>query len=200
MTMSPTDVLGYLASAAVLATFCMRTMIPLRAFAIGSNVLFAAYGYLDHIYPVMALHVILLPINVARFAQVRRLVAGMRESASDISIDELLPFMKVRPIQAGEVLIRKGDLADRLFYLVKGTLRIREIDKLVDAGTLVGEIGIFAPERTRTATVVAQTDCITYELTEERARQLYFEHPAFGFAVLQLIIRRLLENLRRENK
>src|SRR5262249_18626174 len=77
---------------------CMRTMIPLRAFAIGSNVLFAAYGYLDHIYPVMALHVILLPINVARFAQVRRLVAGMRESASDISIDELLPFMKVRPI------------------------------------------------------------------------------------------------------
>src|SRR5215468_9913332 len=103
MTMSSTDVLGYLASAAVLATFCMRTMIPLRAFAIGSNLLFAAYGYLDHIYPVMVLHVILLPINVARFAQVRRLVAGMRESASDISIDELLPFMKVRPIQAGEV-------------------------------------------------------------------------------------------------
>ena len=58
MTMSPTDILGYLASAAVLATFCMRTMIPLRTFAIGSNVLFAAYGYLAHIYPVMALHLI----------------------------------------------------------------------------------------------------------------------------------------------
>jgi CRP-like cAMP-binding protein len=108
--------------------------------------------------------------------------------------------MKVMPIRAGEVLIHKGDLADRLFYLVKGTLKIREIDKLVDPGTLVGEIGIFAPERTRTATVVAQTDCITYELTEQRARQLYFEHPAFGFAVLQLIIRRLLENLQRQNK
>jgi CRP/FNR family transcriptional regulator, cyclic AMP receptor protein len=200
MPMSPIDVLGYAASAMVLATFCMRTMIPLRTFAIGSNVLFVAYGYVDHIYPVMALHVILLPINVARFLQVQRLAAGIRKSSSDLSIIELLPFMRVRPIRAGEVLIHKGDVADRLFYLAKGTVRIKEIDKLVGAGTLVGEIGIFAPERTRTATAIAQTDCITYELTEQRARQLYFEHPAFGLGVLQLIIRRLLENLQRENK
>ena len=45
------DILGYAASAAVLATFCMSTMIPLRILALGSNVLFMAYGYVDHFIP-----------------------------------------------------------------------------------------------------------------------------------------------------
>ena len=36
------DLLGYAASATVLATFCMNTMIPLRATAILSNILFAS--------------------------------------------------------------------------------------------------------------------------------------------------------------
>jgi len=57
------DLLGYAASCAVLATFLMRTMTPLRLIAILSNVLFLSYGYVQHIYPVFFLHVILLPIN-----------------------------------------------------------------------------------------------------------------------------------------
>jgi uncharacterized protein YjiS (DUF1127 family) len=64
-----TNLLGYAAAASVLGTFCMSTMVSLRAVAICSNVLFAAYGGLDHIYPVMMLHVILLPINVVRLIQ-----------------------------------------------------------------------------------------------------------------------------------
>jgi CRP/FNR family transcriptional regulator, cyclic AMP receptor protein len=58
------DILGYAASAAVLATFCMSTTIPLRILALGSNVLFMAYGYVDHLYPVFVLHAILFPVNV----------------------------------------------------------------------------------------------------------------------------------------
>jgi hypothetical protein len=61
------DVLGYAASCAVLATFLMRTMAPLRLVAIVSNVLFLSYGYVQDIYPVFFLHVILLPINTWRF-------------------------------------------------------------------------------------------------------------------------------------
>jgi hypothetical protein len=38
------DGAGYLASALVLATLCMKTMIPLRAAAIFSNVVFLVYG------------------------------------------------------------------------------------------------------------------------------------------------------------
>jgi hypothetical protein len=32
------------------------------------------------------------------------------------------------------------------------------------------------------------------ELTESKAKQLYFQNRSFGFAVLQLIIARLIEN------
>src|SRR5258708_150132 len=53
-----TDVDGYAASLTVLATFCMTSMWPLRAFALASNVLFILYGFAAHIYPVLILHVI----------------------------------------------------------------------------------------------------------------------------------------------
>jgi len=60
------DWLGYAASLAVLTTFLMRTMRPLRLIAILSNILFVAYGYIDHIQPVLLLHLTLLPINLWR--------------------------------------------------------------------------------------------------------------------------------------
>lgn len=62
------DALGYAASSAVLASFLMRSMVPLRLVAIVSNVLFVSYGYVAHIHPVLLLHAALLPINVARLA------------------------------------------------------------------------------------------------------------------------------------
>lgn len=58
--------LGYAASSVVLASFLMRRMVPLRLLAILSNVLFAAFGLLQHIYPVLLLHLTLLPINLWR--------------------------------------------------------------------------------------------------------------------------------------
>ena len=67
--MSWVDVLGYAASATVLATFCTGTLIPLRILALVSNVLFCFYGYFDHLYPVLTLHIMLFPINLLRLAQ-----------------------------------------------------------------------------------------------------------------------------------
>jgi hypothetical protein len=69
------NILGYAASCAVLATFLMRTMIPLRLIAILSNVLFLLFGYIQHIYPVFFLHVALLPINTWRLIAVREYTA-----------------------------------------------------------------------------------------------------------------------------
>jgi hypothetical protein len=64
--MNMTDIIGYAASIAVLLTFMMRSMLPLRLIAIASNVLFLSYGYLAHIPPVLLLHLALLPINCFR--------------------------------------------------------------------------------------------------------------------------------------
>lgn len=41
---------------------------------------------------------------------------------------------------------------------------------------------------------MCRTDCRVYELTEAKAREFYFVDRTFGFAVLQLIINRLIEN------
>jgi hypothetical protein len=57
------EAIGLLAAACVLATFCMKSMMALRAFAIVSNVLFIVYGVGANLYPIVILHAILLPIN-----------------------------------------------------------------------------------------------------------------------------------------
>jgi CRP/FNR family transcriptional regulator, cyclic AMP receptor protein len=189
------DLLGYAASAAVLATFCMSTMIPLRGMALASNVLFIAYGYADHLYPVLLLHTLLFPVNAFRLIQFYRLVQQMREiPGEDLSIQTLLPHMTRRTFAAGETLVRKGDRADRLYYLIDGELEVADFKKALAPGAMVGEIGVFAPNQARTATIICRTDCSVLELTESTARQLYFQDRSFGFAVLQLIISRLVEN------
>jgi hypothetical protein len=65
------QLLGYAASFCVFATFCMKGMLPLRIVALGSNVLFGLYGFFGDVYPVLFLHVLLLPINIFRLVQIR---------------------------------------------------------------------------------------------------------------------------------
>jgi hypothetical protein len=60
------DLLGYAASGLTLATFAQRTMLPMRVLAIGANVCFIGYGAMGMYMPVLALHLVLLPINLVR--------------------------------------------------------------------------------------------------------------------------------------
>src|SRR6476620_1319342 len=189
------DLLGYAASFLVLTTFCMNTMVPLRWIAIGSNVLFALFGYFARIYPVMILHLILFPVNGVRLLQIYRLIQSAVKADSDkLSFQALLPFMTKRQFRAGSRLVNKGEMADRLFYVSAGKILVVELNKILDSGAVIGEIGVFAPDHRRTASVVCITDCIVYELSERKALELFYQNPSFGYGVLQLIITRLLEN------
>ena len=67
--MSWVDYVGFLAALTVLATFCMDTILPLRALAIASNILFIVYGFAAQLYPVLLLHAVLLPINISKIFQ-----------------------------------------------------------------------------------------------------------------------------------
>jgi hypothetical protein len=66
------DYLGFAAAGCVLLTFCMKSMWSLRLVAISGNVLFIAYAYRVDLVPVLVLHMLLLPINVACFLQLLR--------------------------------------------------------------------------------------------------------------------------------
>lgn len=191
------DILGYVAGAMVFATFSVTTMLPLRVLAVAANILFGIYGYFTGLLPILVLHSLLFPINVYRLAQIVILVRRIGAAVgSGISFKNLLPLMTRRVIPAGTLLFRKGDSADRLYYLAAGTLRIEEIGKKLGAGEVIGEIGLFAPDHRRTASVVCETECELYELSDGKAKELYFQNPTFSYALLQLIVARLIENNR----
>jgi hypothetical protein len=78
--MSWVDSLGFCASFAVLASFCMTTIVPLRVFALMSNILFSAYGLLAHLYPVLFLHALLLPINLVKLWRLRKHAPGTAQN------------------------------------------------------------------------------------------------------------------------
>ena|ERR1700693_1240945 len=72
MTHAWPEIFGYLAATLLLLTFFMRQMVPLRAVAIASSMAWLVYGWADHIYPVVSLHIILLPLNGIRLHQALR--------------------------------------------------------------------------------------------------------------------------------
>jgi hypothetical protein len=117
--MSLAELFGYLAAACMLTTFAMTTMVPLRLAAIAANCLFIAYGYFGLLYPVVILHLILLPLNVTRLYQMLQLVKKVHEATrGDLSMDWLKPYMSKCCYGAGQVIFRKGDVAEQMFYTV----------------------------------------------------------------------------------
>jgi hypothetical protein len=54
----------------VLATFCAKTVVTLRALGIASNFAFVAYGSTARLWPIVPLHAVMLPLNATRLREV----------------------------------------------------------------------------------------------------------------------------------
>ena len=80
--LSVADMLGASAAGLTLLAFSQRTMLPMRLSAIGANLCFILYGALGSLYPVLALHLILVPINVFRLIEDLRIRRSMPEACS----------------------------------------------------------------------------------------------------------------------
>lgn len=57
------DVFGFAAAAATLLTFWQTQALPMRLFAVASNILSILYGWLSGNMPPLVLHLVLLPLN-----------------------------------------------------------------------------------------------------------------------------------------
>jgi hypothetical protein len=85
--MNWSDWLGWMAAGSTLAAFCCQEMNRLRAFAIMANVCFIGFGVLQAVWPVLALHAILLPLNLVRWHQAtQRARDDAREAAYPATI------------------------------------------------------------------------------------------------------------------
>jgi CRP/FNR family transcriptional regulator, cyclic AMP receptor protein len=183
---------GYVGALLVVASFVVRTMIPLRALSAGSNLCIILYAYLDGQYPTLALNAALLPLNMLRMAQMMKLVRRVRIAArGDHTMEWLKPYMTRRRCARGHFLFRKGDVADTMFYIASGSFRIPElgIDKV--AGEFVGELGLLAPDHRRTQSM----ECVEYAnvlaIRYDQVHELFFQNPDFGFYFMQLASERL---------
>src|SRR5262245_9013969 len=191
---------AWVAAALVFSTFFMRTMIPLRVVAIVSNVAFIGYallglvyGVFGRVYPILVLHSSLLPLNVIRLRQQRRLSAAVQAMTDEDVIRSLVPYMNAEQRPSGSVLFEQGDPADRLYVIQQGSIAFREIDKHIGAGEVFGEVGLFAPQGVRTLTAVCDEPCRLSTISREKALELYYQNPKFGFFLIRLVSGLVLE-------
>ena len=113
---------AWFAAALVFSSFFMKTIVPLRALAIASNVVFIGYallglhyGIFDKVLPILVLHTALLPLNIIRLNEVRRTIKSIRQMrVGTHPNDFLIPFMSRR-----RLLLREHS------YSNEGTARIR---------------------------------------------------------------------------
>lgn len=194
--MHVTEAIGYLASALVFATFYMSTMKPLRMVAIASNIAFILYGYFAGAMPIVILHVVLMPLNIWRLYQTTQLMKALRAATrGNLGIDWLVPHMTARSYPAGTTIFRKGDPAHELFLVLSGSVHLPELEIELSKGAMVGEIGIFSPNKVRVASAVALTPLKVLAISEERVLALFADNKEFAFFLTSLITRRLLSNV-----
>jgi hypothetical protein len=192
------DAIGYFNAMLGIAMLAMQTMIPLRITGIAHNVVSIVFGFLTGVFPMMVQHTILLPVNILRLVQMRRLVREVKAAATnDHSMDWLKPFTQQRKLKAGEVLFHKNDVADGMFFVISGQLRLSEMDVLLNPGSIVGELGFLSPDKVRTQTVEAVGESVVLTIGYDRLEELYYQNPEFGFYFLRLATARLFDNIGR---
>jgi Cyclic nucleotide-binding domain len=180
------------------AAISMKTVIPLRIAAIASAFFLLCGGILARSFPAIFLYSLLLPLNSYRLYQMIELIKKVRAAATgDLSMNWLEPFMTRRRYRKGDILFRKGDLADEMFLAVKGKYLVSELNIELQPGQIFGELGLLTSGAQRTGSVECIESGHVLTINYDRVRELYFENPEFGFYFLRLVGERLLQNLKR---
>ena len=172
---------------------------PLRVVSMTCNALFIIYGFFGGIYPTLVLNLILLPLNTVRLQQMRKLIQDVEAAASygETSIDWLKPFMSRRGFHKGDIVFRKGDVADAMYYSVSGRYRLCEMGIDLPTGQVFGDLGLLAPGNRRTQTIECIEDGEVLTASYQQVKELYFQNPQFGFYFLRLTSERLFDNIAR---
>lgn len=196
------EAVGYGGSALTIASYSMRTIIPLRIASILSSVLLIAYGLLIQSWPMLVMEFVILPLNLIRLWQVLALLQQVEQAAEtdEFSAEWLRPFSRQRRYRAGEVVFKAGDEADYLLTLKDGRFELQEAGMALPPGEIVGELGFLSPGNRRTMTLRCVEDGTVNRISYTDLKQLYFSNPRFAFYFLRLISDRLFQNLDRADK
>ena len=191
------DAIGWLAALLAAATFATQSMIPLRLVVLGSSLCFAIYAFMLQLWPLLAINLVLIPLNAYRIWQIlalRRIVTHVTADLGEPDYSVTMAYGRKRAIPAGSVIFEKGDQVDSLYYLAEGSVEVEGANVTLSAGKIFGEMAFFTGTETRTATVRSVEDSVVYELDRRRFSRLQYEDPNFGMAVMSTITKRLISS------
>jgi CRP/FNR family transcriptional regulator len=129
-------------------------------------------------------------------------VAALANDLGETAARGLVEHLTVTKIELGDRLVRGGQRACTLWFLVEGTLRAT-LDVYgktlvlgeVSPGSWLGEVNLI-DEGPATATVVALTDCTLLALTHSELVALRDDEPEVASALLLNLIRDLSARVR----
>jgi CRP/FNR family transcriptional regulator, cyclic AMP receptor protein len=114
---------------------------------------------------------------------------GVRMDLKDLFRNET----ELKALAAGQTLFKEGDPGDWMYVLMSGTAVISVNGKVVEfaeEGAIVGEMGMI-DEGTRSATVMAKSDCEFLPVDRKRFNYLVLHTPEFAQHVMRVIADRL---------
>jgi sulfate permease, SulP family len=137
-------------------------------------------------------------LPVSRDALPALLRDGLGES---IDPKRLMNYLEVREIDAGEELIRQGDLSDDVYFLESGRLTAQLIGpdgkpvrlQTMGPGTMVGEVSLYLG--TRTASVVSEESSRLRRLTKKNLEAMERRDPDLAAALHRLLAQLLASRL-----
>lgn len=106
-TLTVHEALGWAAASLMVLTFSCADARMLRALALVTNLAFIGYGTLGHLAPIVALHLMLLPINAFRLVRALRNVPAAPGEAA------LVPHRCCGPRTRAEARCRRVRHAQR---------------------------------------------------------------------------------------
>ena len=122
----------------------------------------------------------------------------VRQALGDSScVGRLMPHMTTRKVKARTTLFTKGDIADSLYYVVRGSIHLEHLELDVGPGTLLGEVGLFTSEHRRTSTARCKTDSELLWISASNAMRVCYQDPEFAVYLMHLITNRLRFNMLR---
>lgn len=117
-----------------------------------------------------------------------------RESAERSRVlDWMIEHVEHIHYRQGTVIFRKGEPGGHMYYIQRGTVGLDEIDDVMGAGEIFGDIGAFAPRHLRTCTARARTDIDLFRLDAGHVRRIFFESPEFAYYVVSVITERIAQ-------
>ncbi len=96
-------------------------------------------------------------------------------------------------LPAGQILFKQGDPGDLMYVLMSGTAEIiinNRVVETAETGAILGEMAMI-DEGTRSAMVVATSDCKLLPINRKRFNFLIQETPNFAIYVMRVIAARL---------